>query len=178
MGHQYFRQQSEDLKQFIDFIGEDLENVRRVIEFCESKDLDVEFKVHSKTETAKESAQKTDIELGQVVKTLVFKAGDDFVAVLCPGDRRVSEEKLEEATGEEVRMANPSEVKDKTGYVVGGVSPFDLKIPVYMEESLTEYEEVKPAAGSRVVGAEIDPEELRNIIVSRELSITENGRNN
>ncbi len=175
MGDQYFKQQPEELKQFIDFIGEDLENVKRVIEFCEEKDLDVDFKVHSKTETAKESAQKTDIKLGQVVKTLVFKAGDGFVAVLCPGDKRVSEESLEEATGEEVRMANPSEVKENTGYIVGGVSPFDLDIPVYMEKSLLEYEEVKPAAGSRVVGAEIDPEQLRNIIVSRELSITEDG---
>lgn len=173
MGDQYFRQQSEDLKQFIDFIGEDLENVKRVIEFCESNDLDVEFKIHSKTETAKESAQKTDIELGQVVKTLVFKAGEDFVAVLCPGDRRVSEEKLEDVTGEDVRMANPSEVTENTGYVVGGVSPFDLDITVYMEESLNEYEEVKPAAGSRVVGATLNPEDLSNIIVNRKLDIIE-----
>ena len=164
MGTQYFEQQPEDLKQFLEFIGEDLENVKRVIDFCESRDLDVKFKVHSKTETAKESAQKTDIELGQVVKTLVFKAGDGFVAVLCPGDSRVSEEKLEEVTGEEVRMANPSEVKESTGYIVGGVSPFDLDIPVYMEESLLEHDRIKPAAGSRVVGATLGSEELKDTV--------------
>lgn len=164
MGTQYFEQQPEDLKQFLEFIGEDLENVKRVIDFCESRDLDVKFKVHSKTETAKESAQKTDIDLGQVVKTLVFKSGDGFVAVLCPGDSRVSEEKLEEVTEEEVRMANPSEVKESTGYIVGGVSPFDLDIPVYMEESLLEHDRIKPAAGSRVVGATLGSEELKDTV--------------
>jgi len=164
MGDQYFQQQPEELNQFLDFIAEDLENIRRVINFCEEKDLEVEFKVHSKSETAKESAEKTDIELDQIVKTLVFKAGESFVAVLCPGNKRVSEHKLEEITGEKVRMANPDEVKENTGYVVGGVSPFDLDIPVYMEENLLEKEEVKPAAGSRVVGVTLDSLELKDTV--------------
>jgi Cys-tRNA(Pro) deacylase len=174
MGDQYFEQQSEELRQFLDFIGEDLENVKRVIDFCDKEDLDVDFKIHSKSETAKESAQKLDVELDQIVKTLVFKAGDDFVAALCPGDSRVSEQKLEEITGEEVRMAKPSEVKKATGYVVGGVSPFDLDIPVYMEESLTHHKEVKPAAGSRVVGVTLEPEELKSATGSQPHELTLN----
>ena len=173
MGDQYFQQQPEDLKQFIDFIDEDLENVRRVIDFCEQNNLDAKFKIHSKSETAEESANKTDVELNQIVKTLVFKAGDEFIAVLCPGDKRVSEEKLENITGEKVRMANPSEVTEHTSYVVGGVSPFDLDIEVYMEESLMKLSKVKPAAGSRVVGVELDPSELRDITVSSVTSLTE-----
>lgn len=164
MGEQYFEQQPEDLKQFLDFIGEDIDNVRRVIEFCEENDLDADFRVHSKTETAKESAQKTDVELDQIVKTLVFKTGDDFVAVLCPGDCRVSEQKLENLTESEVRMANPSEVTDETGYYIGGVSPFDLNIQIFMEESLIENDKVKPAAGSRVVGVTLDPKELKKVV--------------
>jgi len=35
-------------------------------------------------------------------------------------------------------MASPSEVKEKTGYIVGGVSPFDLNIQTCMEQSLLE----------------------------------------
>jgi Cys-tRNA(Pro) deacylase len=171
MGDQYFQQKPEDLKEFLNFIDDDLENVRRVIEFCERKDLDVDFKVHSKSETAEESAQKTDIELNQIVKTLVFKAGDKFIAVLCPGDKRVDEQKLEDITGEEVRMANPSEVRDKTGYVIGGVSPFDLDIPVYMEKSLLEQKKVKPAAGSRVIGLEITPESLKDSTDAKKASL-------
>lgn len=173
MDGQYFQQKPDDLKEFLNFIDEDLENVRRVIESCERKDLNVEFKVHSKSETAEESAQKNGVELNQIVKTLVFKAGNGFIAVLCPGDKRVNEQKLEEVTGEDVRMANPSEVKDNTGYVIGGVSPFDLDIPVYMEKSLLERNEIKPAAGSRVVGVEITAESLKAATDAKEVSLTD-----
>ena len=171
MGDQYFLQEPGELEKFIDFIGKDLENVKRVINFCDENELDVEFKVHSKTETAEESAEKTDIELGQVVKTLVFKSGDEFIAVLCPGDSRVSEERLEELTSQSIRMANPEEVKEHTGYIVGGVSPFDLDIEVFMEESLMERDEIKPAAGSRVVGITVAPEDLKKAIEAEEAKV-------
>jgi prolyl-tRNA editing enzyme YbaK/EbsC (Cys-tRNA(Pro) deacylase) len=159
-----FTQSTEELEQFLNFIEEDIENVRRVISYCQEENLDVEFMVHAKSETADESAENVGIDTGKIVKTLVFKAGEDFVAVLCPGDKRVSEDKLEEELGSDIRMANPSEVKEHTGYVVGGVSPFDLDIPVLMEKSILENKEVKPASGSRVAGVSVDPEELRETI--------------
>ncbi|PSG98559.1 MAG: hypothetical protein BRC29_00340 [Nanohaloarchaea archaeon SW_7_43_1] len=159
-----FTQSPKELEQFLKFIEEDLENVRRVINFCREKDLDNEFMVHAKSETVEESAENVGIEEEKIVKTLIFKAGEEFVAVLCPGDKRVSEQKLEEITGENVRMANPDEVKENTGYIIGGVSPFDLDISTFMERSILEHEEVKPAAGSRVVGVTVDPEELKHAL--------------
>ncbi len=169
----FFSQSPEQLDGFLDFIDEDLENVRRVVRFCRQETLDVEFRVHAKSETARESAEKLDVDLQQIVKTLVFITGGDPVAVLCPGDSRVDEQKLRSLTGGEVRMARPREVEDATGYVVGGVSPFDLNIPVYMEESILEHEKVKPAAGSRVVGALLDPEDLKEITEAETLEIVE-----
>lgn len=148
--------------EFAEFIEEDIENVQRVIGEVMQEDLDVEFMVHAKAETVAESAENTDVEEEEIVKTLVFIA-DEPVAVLCPGDTSVSEEKLEELVDGEPRMANPSEVREATGYYVGGVSPFDLEIRVLMEESLLQQEEVKPAAGSRVVGVRIDPEDLKEV---------------
>lgn len=157
----FFRQSAAELEEFLEFMEEDLENVRRVISFCEEKGLEADFIVHAKSETVEESAENTGTDPEKIVKTLVFITGDQPVAVLCPGDSRVDEHSLENITGEEVRMANPSEVKDATGYTVGGVSPFDLEVPVYMEKSILEHSEVKPAAGSRVVDARLDPEELK-----------------
>lgn len=156
----YLKQDAPELELFLNLLDQDMENVRRVINEVEENDIDAEFIVHSKAETVEESSENTGVDPSNIVKTLVFKSGDEFVAVLCPGNRRVDKEKLGEITGENVRMAKPGEVKDSTGYKVGGVSPFDLDIKVYMEESILEKEEVKPAAGSRVVGAEIDPGEL------------------
>ncbi|MBC5792815.1 MAG: hypothetical protein H8Z69_02125 [Nanohaloarchaea archaeon] len=160
MGDKYFDLDRDELLEMLDFLEEDVENVRRVAKFIEEKDIDAEFLFHGKSESAKDSAEKTDLDLDQIVKTLVFKTGNDFVAVLCPGDSRVSEQSLEDLTGSKVRMAKPSEVENHTGYIVGGVSPFDLDIDVFMDISIPEKDLVRPAAGSRVVGVELEPEEL------------------
>lgn len=167
-----FTQTLEEMDELAKFMKEDIENIHRVIEFCKENDLDVEFEVHAKAETCKESVQHSSIEMEQIVKTLVFKAGESFVAVLAPGDKRVSEEKLKESTGKEIDMAEPSEVKNATGYVIGGVSPFDLNIPVYMDESLLKHETVRPAAGSRLLGVNISPEALRNVVDAESQNIT------
>jgi prolyl-tRNA editing enzyme YbaK/EbsC (Cys-tRNA(Pro) deacylase) len=158
----FFTQTPEEMEEFAEFMEEDIENVQRVIGEVMAEDIDAEFMVHAKAETVEESAQNTEFDQGEIIKTLVFIA-EEPVAVLCPGDTSVSEEKLEELLGTEVRMAKPQEVKEATGYYVGGVSPFDLDIRILMEESILEQEKVKPAAGSRVVGAIIDPEDLKQV---------------
>lgn len=156
-----FNQTPEEMETFAEFISEDIENVQRVLQTVKEEDIDADFMVHAKSETVEESAENTDVDEKDIVKTLVFIA-DEPVAVLCPGHTRVSEDKLEETLGADVRMANPDEVEDATGYVIGGVSPFDLDIKVLMEESILNREKVKPAAGSRVVGITVDPEELKS----------------
>jgi prolyl-tRNA editing enzyme YbaK/EbsC (Cys-tRNA(Pro) deacylase) len=168
-----FTQTLEEMDQLADFLQEDIENIQRVIDFCDRKDIDAEFEIHAKAETCEESVQHSPIEISQIVKTLVFIAGDDPVAVLAPGDKRVSEEKLERITDKEVDMAEASEVEEATGYVIGGVSPFDLEIPVYMEESLLDHEWVRPAAGSRLVGVNIDPEKLSDLGYVEERDVVE-----
>lgn len=158
----FFTQKPEEMEEFTEFLEEDLKNIQRVIKELESEDINAEFMVHAKAETVEESAENTDVEEKEIVKTLIF-IGEKPVAVLCPGNTSVSEKKLEEILGNTVRMAKPSEVTEATGYYVGGVSPFDLDIKVLMEESLLDQEKVKPAAGSRVVGAIIDSRDLKEV---------------
>ena len=163
-----FTQKPSELAQILDFLEEDIENVRRVIE--ELEDLDVKFEVHAKAETVDESVQHSPVDKNQIIKTLIFKASEGFIAVMCPGDRRVDEDKLEEKVGE-VRMAKPSEVEEETGYIVGGVSPFDLDIPVYASEKIPEGE-VRPAGGSRVIGVKIDRERLFEVVRPEVVDVT------
>lgn len=167
-----FDQKLEELDEFIDFMDADIENIRRVIQTVRESGIEADFMVHAKSETVEESAKHTDVDEESIVKTLIFIA-DEPVAVLCPGHRRVSEDKLEEVTGENVRMANPDEVEEATEYIIGGVSPFDLDIPLYMDETILEKDEVKPAAGSRVVGITVDPEELKDLIDAEKADIAE-----
>lgn len=166
-----FTQSPEEMEEFTEFMEEDLENVQRVI--GELIDEDVEFMVHTKSETVEESAENTDMDEEDIIKTLIF-IGERPVAVLCPGDTSVSEKKLEKLLDSEVRMARPQEVKDETGYIVGGVSPFDLDIKVLMEESILDKEEVKPAAGSRVIGVSIESEALKRISGAEAVDVSRN----
>ena len=159
-----FRQNPEELEEFLDFFEQDLENIRRVKTYCKEKDIEVDFFIHAKAETVEESAQNTGVEPREVVKTLVFKSEDGFVAVLCPGDTSVDEDKLEDIVGGDVEMATPTKVEDETGYIVGGVSPFDLDVRVLMEEEILDRDNVKPSAGSRLVGVRIEPEELERAV--------------
>ena len=169
-----FTQKIGEIEEFLDFFEEDLENIRRAVNFCKENDLDVEFEVHPKAETVNESVQHSAVKKEQIIKTLVFKTGENFVAVLTPGNKRVDENRLKEITGEEeVRMAKPKEVEKRTGYVIGGVSPFDLDIEVIMEEELLDHDEVRPAAGSRILGAEIPPGELREAVEAEEVKVVE-----
>lgn len=166
-----FHQDREEMETFLDFMEEDLENVRRVVKRCRDEDVDIEFEIHAKAETVEESVESTEVDRAQIIKTLVF-SGEDTVAVMSPGDTSVEEEKLEDFVGTDLELASPSEVEKATGYVVGGVSPFDLEIPVYMDESILENDVVRPAAGSRVVGAIIDPEALKQLTGAEVVDVT------
>lgn len=169
----YFAQTQDEMEEFLEFMTEDIENVRRVMETVKENDLEAEFMVHAKSETVEESAENTDVEEKEIVKTLIFM-GDGPVAVLCPGHTSVSEEKLEAFLDTSVRMARPEEVTEATGYYVGGVSPFNLDIKVLMEESILEQEEVKPAGGSRVVGVTLRPEDLKEVSGARTVDVSRN----
>ena len=163
-----FTQTPEETEEILKFLEEDIKNVRRALK--QVKGLNAEFEIHAKAETVDESVQHSPVEKNQIIKTLVFKASDEFIAVLCPGDKRVDEDKLKEIVGE-VRMANPSEVEEETGYIVGGVSPFDLDIAVYASDEIPEGE-VRPAGGSRVIGVKIDREELFNLVRPEVVDVT------
>jgi len=63
----------------------------------------------------------------RLVKTLLYKAGDAFVAALVRGDHELDERKLVRALGQrELRMANSAEIERLTGGPVGFSGPVGL----------------------------------------------------
>jgi prolyl-tRNA editing enzyme YbaK/EbsC (Cys-tRNA(Pro) deacylase) len=98
------------------------------------------------TRTAAEAAAAVGCEPGQIVKSLVFLVGEHPAVVLCAGDRRVDTAKL----GESVRAATAKEVREATGFAVGGVPPLghDHDLPTVVDESLRRFETVWCAAGT------------------------------
>jgi prolyl-tRNA editing enzyme YbaK/EbsC (Cys-tRNA(Pro) deacylase) len=109
--------------------------------------LDVEIReLSGSTRTAQEAADAVGAELGQIVKSLVFVDGDGTLLCLCAGDRRVDEAKL----GDHVRQAKPDEVREATGFAVGGVPPLghDRPVRTVVDESLRRFDTLWCAGGT------------------------------
>jgi prolyl-tRNA editing enzyme YbaK/EbsC (Cys-tRNA(Pro) deacylase) len=109
--------------------------------------LDVEIReLSDSTRTAQEAADAVGAELGQIVKSLVFMAGDEALLCLCAGDRRVDTAKL----GDDVRQAKGAEVRDATGFAIGGVPPLghERAVRTVVDESLRRFETVWCAGGT------------------------------
>jgi prolyl-tRNA editing enzyme YbaK/EbsC (Cys-tRNA(Pro) deacylase) len=98
------------------------------------------------TRTAQEAADAVGAELGQIVKSLVFVDDGGALLCLCAGDRRVDTAKL----GANVRQAKGNEVRDATGYAIGGVPPLghDRPVRTVVDESLRRFETLWCAGGT------------------------------
>jgi prolyl-tRNA editing enzyme YbaK/EbsC (Cys-tRNA(Pro) deacylase) len=112
-------------------------------------ELGLEVNVHelaASTRTAAEAADAVGVEVGQIVKSLVFVDGDGPVLCLCAGDRRVDTTKL----GTDVRQATGDEVREATGFAIGGVPPLghDRPVRTVVDSSLLRFRTVWCAAGT------------------------------
>lgn len=118
------------------------------------------------TSTAPLAAAALGLEVGQIAKSILFKTkGEDYLMVVSAGDVKMDSKAIKETVGQRVRMANPEEVLDVTGFSVGGVCPFALahEVPIYLDESLRRYDVVYAAAGTANTALPITFEELRKI---------------
>jgi prolyl-tRNA editing enzyme YbaK/EbsC (Cys-tRNA(Pro) deacylase) len=120
------------------------------------------------TRTAEEAAAAVGCELGQIVKSVVLLDGaDQPVLCLCAGDRRVDLERV----GTGVRMARGKEVKEATGYAIGGVPPVghDRTLRTVVDASLRRFETVWCAAGTPHAVCEVELEALLRAVPDAEV---------
>jgi prolyl-tRNA editing enzyme YbaK/EbsC (Cys-tRNA(Pro) deacylase) len=94
--------------------------------------------------TAALAAAALGVEVGQIVKSLVFLRGDEPVLVLCAGDRRVDADRLA------LTPAPADRVRDVTGFSIGGIPPLghDTELDTTIDESLRRFDVVWAAAGT------------------------------
>ena len=131
--------------------------------------------------TANDAAAALGCEVGAIVKSLLFKAGENFVLCLVSGDKRCSLNKLKKILDEkDVSMANPEDVKRITGYTIGGVSPTGhlIKIQIYIDENLQNFKSIFAAAGHPNAVFEIDFKNLKALTLGETKEITEWGNPN
>ena len=100
--------------------------------------------------TAKDAAYSLKCNVGAIVKSLLFKIENTFILCLVAGDKRCSLSKLKLITGKKnISMASPEEVKDQTGYTIGGVSPIGhlQNLEILIDNSLERFKSIYAAAG-------------------------------
>lgn len=112
-------------------------------------------------ETVEAAAQVAHVPPNRIVKSLVLMDGEGRPRVCqIPGHRRLSYSKARRALGvDRLRLARPDEVRQATGFAVGGVPPvgYPADLPVWMDASILEHEEVVAGGGSGAALVVIPP---------------------
>ena len=104
------------------------------------------------TRTAQEAADRAGCELGQIVKSLIFKGKDSHkpILVLTSGANRVDEKRIAGYAGEHIVRADADFVRAVTGFAIGGVPPIGhaQKMETYIDEDFLAYATIWAAAGT------------------------------
>ena len=127
------------------------EPVKRVEKFLKdfNKDLAV-ISLDTSARTALEAASSLKCKVGAIVKSLLFKTENTFTLCLVAGDKKVSLNKIKKMLNlKDVSMASAEEVKNITGFTIGGVSPVGhlSKLKIYIDTNLERFTSVFAAAG-------------------------------
>ena len=126
--------------------------------------------------TANDAANSLNTEVGSIVKSLLFRNEEKFLLCLVSGDKRCSLNKLKKIfNSKDLCMASPDEVKDQTGYTIGGVSPVGHKnkLEILVDESLNRFKNLYAAAGHPNCIFKINFDELLNLTNGKVKDIVE-----
>lgn len=138
-------------------------SLQSVRDFFIARQLDLPIiELAVSTATVALAADAHGVEPGRIAKTLSFRLYDGQVIILvAAGDSRVDNRKFKNAFGKG-KMLPPEEVAQLTGHPVGGVCPFGLAhpLPIYLDQSLLNFDEVLPAAGAVHSAVRISPAQL------------------
>ena len=129
----------------------DKEPVKRVEknlrEFDQSQKVII---LNSSARTASEAASSLSCEIGAIVKSLLFKTENSFTLCLIAGDKKASLNKIKKILNiKDASMAAADDVKNITGFTIGGVSPVGHlnKIDIFIDSSLERFNYLYAAAG-------------------------------
>ena len=126
--------------------------------------------------TANDAATALRCKVGAIVKSLLFKTQSSFFLCLVSGDKKCSLNKLKKILGEkDISMANADQVKEITGYTIGGVSPIGHinKINILIDKNLDRFDKIFAAAGHPNCIFKINFEQLVKLTNGKIEEITE-----
>jgi prolyl-tRNA editing enzyme YbaK/EbsC (Cys-tRNA(Pro) deacylase) len=127
------------------------------------------------TRTAVEAAQAVGCDVGQIVKSLIFKGRNSGrpLLILVSGSNRVDGEKAASAIGEALEKADADFVRQHTGFAIGGVPPVGHTeaLDTFIDVDLLQYSEVWAAAGTPNAVFRLPAAELERVTGGRVIKI-------
>lgn len=152
------------------------EIVKRAL--CEKGLVFEVLELNASTRTANNAAMTIGCQIGQIVKSLIFRTKETQrpVLVLVSGKNRVSEEIIQKYVGEKIAKADADFTREITGFAIGGIPPLGHKNPislVYIDEDLLQYENLWAAAGTPYAVFCLPAKELQKVSGGEIVSIKE-----
>jgi prolyl-tRNA editing enzyme YbaK/EbsC (Cys-tRNA(Pro) deacylase) len=128
-------------------------------------ELDIDLKVLvQSSRTAEEAAIACNCNVGQIVKSLVFRGARSGrpVLLLVSGPNRVDEAGVASTLGEPLARPDARYVREVTGYAIGGIPPFGHAslLDTFIDRDLLQHAIVYAAAGTPQSIFAVDPHEL------------------
>lgn len=140
---------------------------RRVQEAIAARGFDYRvIELATPVRTAADAAREVKCEVGQIAKSIVFKAQSGRgVLVITSGSNRVDESRITALLGEPIGRADPPWVRETTGYAIGGIPPLGHATPMetFVDEDLLRFSEIWAAAGHPNSLFRLDPRDLAGL---------------
>ncbi len=130
----------------------------------------------SSARTAQDAANNLNTEVGSIIKSLFLRTKNSFLLCLVAGDKRCSLNKIKKVLNEkDVSMGSADQVKEITGFTIGGVSPVGYLNPIkiYIDQSLSRFKYIFGAAGHPNCVFKINFEDLQKITSGEVMDIVE-----
>lgn len=150
--------------------------VQRVQEALDQSGLSLEVvELPQSTRTAQEAADVVGCQLGQIVKSMVFRGSDSETPylVLVSGPNRADLERVSQLVGEPIQMGDADFVHEVTGFSIGGVAPVGMPEPIQtlIDRDLLQYDTIWAAAGTPRSVFSLSPDDLRQLTAGQVATI-------
>ena len=143
---------------------EPVQRVEKILkDFDKSQNIII---LETSARTALEAASSLGCDVGAIIKSLLFKTENSFTLCLVAGDKRASLNRIKKALKiKDASMASAEDVKNITGYTIGGVSPVGhlRKTKILIDKSLSRFNLLFAAAGHPNCVFKIDFTNLKKI---------------
>jgi prolyl-tRNA editing enzyme YbaK/EbsC (Cys-tRNA(Pro) deacylase) len=140
-------------------------SIDRVTQAAQAAGLAIEVRrMGASTRTAEEAAAQCGCDVAQIVKSLIFQGRESgsLYLFLVSGTNQLDLDKAASLVGEKLKRADPRQIRDETGFAIGGVSPIGHLVPIraLADETLLAFDQVWAAAGAHDAVFAAEPKAL------------------